>query len=308
MQKITDILKRKEFTISAEIFPPRNGSNPLSMIDTIMSLADVGVDFLSITKGALGSSRGGTAAFTHLAHLNFGLNVIAHFTCREYTPQEIENMLVDHMLLGVKNILALRGDPPAGKDESYWSDHKQTYRYAYQLIRQIKDMNKGKYLRYKDKDGNDKKGFKSDFCVGVAAHPEAEDQEKEAEYLKIKQEAGAEFAITQMFFDAQEYFDYVDRVRKAGVTMPILPGLKPILNKRSADFVENRIGILVPQDIKDCLEDDETAKELAMRKFLDLCEKLKEGGVPGIHLFILNKVDVAEEIVDELLKRKIIIR
>src|SRR3989338_305897 len=200
MKKITDLLKEKKFTVSVELVPPRNGEGKDEILNKIENLKGK-VDFVSVTKGAGGSLRGGTLPISVFAK-EHGIIPISHFVCRERTSAEIENDLIDMYYFDINNILALRGDPPAGAKDEVWDGD---YEYAYLLVNQLKRLNHGKYLPRKNVDTEDSRpGIKTDFCIIVAGHPE-DPVEKEIEHLKAKIEAGAEVIITQMIFSFKEY-------------------------------------------------------------------------------------------------------
>ncbi|MEK7355609.1 MAG: methylenetetrahydrofolate reductase, partial [Bdellovibrionota bacterium] len=169
-RKITELLSAGGFTLSAEIIPPRNGADPESIIRQVESLTNAGSQFLAVTKGAGGSLRGGSLPIAQMIKDSFQTPCIAHFTCRDLLPEEVENQLIDHHFFGIRNILALRGDPPVGLEG--WQPREGSYPYAYQLVEQLQALNQGRYL--------DRPGFKAtervkmDFCVGVACYPDSE--------------------------------------------------------------------------------------------------------------------------------------
>lgn len=291
MKKITEILKEKEFTVSVELVPPRNGINPEEIFSKIDFLKDK-VDFVSVTKGAGGSLRGGTLPITYFAQEEYSINAIAHFVCRERTVNEIENDLVDLHYFGIRNILALRGDPPAGSNEGIGGD----YEHAYLLARQIKNMNNGNYLLRKGQDKGIRQGIKTDFCILAAGHPEDPIKE-EISHIKAKIDAGAEAIITQMIFSFDEYKNYVDALRKAGINVPVIPGIRPITDLKQAESVESFFRLQVSDELKQAL--GKKGKDFSISYFADMIKKLKEYGAPGVHLFVLNDV----ELVGELLER-----
>lgn len=296
-KSIVDVLREKKFTKSVELVPLRNGRDYSELYEKIEGVKREGIDFISVTKGAGGSLRGGTLPLTFFVKERFGVNAIAHFTCRENSIQEIENSLIDHHLFGIRNILALRGDPPTGMKEG----KKGPYDYAWQLVRQIREMNKGHYLDRKgEKEFSD--GDKTNFCIGVAAHPEEKNLDEEISFLKKKEEEGAEFAITQMFFRASDYVKYRDKAREKGIRMLIIPGVKPLTKYRQAEFVEDSFKVKVPKELKKMLKesDEEKAREKGMGFAVELCRELKEAKAPGIHLFILQDIDLAREVIQRI--------
>ena len=293
MKKITDIINEKDFTVSVELVPPRNGTDPKEIYDVIERLRGK-VDFVSVTKGAGGSLRGGTLPISFFTQQKYGINTIAHFVCRERTKHEIENELIDMHHFEIKNILALRGDPPAGSVEEWDGD----YRYAFNLANQIRNLNVGKYLPRKNFDDKDfREGVKTEFCILVAGHPEAPIEE-EVEYMKAKVDAGAEVIITQMIFSFEEYKEYVENLRKNGINLPVIAGLRPMVNSKQAESVENFFKLKVHSKLKEGLSNgsDEEVKNFGINYTIDMIKKLKEYGAPGVHLFVLNDAGLVEEL------------
>lgn len=180
--KITDVLQSKSFTLSAEMIPPRNGEEISSTMEKLNKVVSSGVDFLSVTKGAGGSLRGGSLPISQAIKDHFTRPCIAHFTCRDLSPKDIENQLIDHHYFGIRNILALRGDPPMGETE--WKTPEGGYSYAHQLIKQIRELNQGHFI--------ERKGFTTsnreptDFCIGAAVYPEHPNEKECLEFSRIK--------------------------------------------------------------------------------------------------------------------------
>ncbi len=168
-RKLTDVLRHNRFTLSAEVMPPRNGGEQSAVLSQVEQLIAAGAHFLAVTKGAGGSLRGGSLPIAQAIKECFGVPAIAHFTCRDLVPEEVENQLVDHHYFGIRNILALRGDPPDGQPE--WRAREGGYSYAYELIEQIRDLNAGRYLV---RQGGPAPSSQepTDFCIGAAAYPE----------------------------------------------------------------------------------------------------------------------------------------
>jgi methylenetetrahydrofolate reductase (NADPH) len=300
MQKITDILNNKKFTKSIEFVPVRNGENYNELLEKIGYIKELGVDFISITKSAGGSLRGGTLPISYFAKEKYNIIPIAHFTCMDCSKQQIETELMDYHYMGLKNILALRGDPPIGTTMDEW---KGEHRFAFQLVKQISDLNKGMYLPRQMLDkGEFREGLKTDFCIGVAAHPEENDLDKEISYLKLKVEKGAEFAITQMIFDAQLYKKYIELARKNNINIPIIPGVRPITKFKQITFTENLFKVKINEDFKQKIKglDEQNTYDFGVNYTIDLCKRLKKYGAPGIHLFLLNNVELGKKILEKL--------
>lgn len=298
MKKIIDILKEKKFTSSVELVPPRNGEGKREILSKIKRLKGK-VDFVSITKGAGGSLRGGTLPISVFAKDN-GLVPLAHFVCRERTKAEIENDLIDMYYFDINNILALRGDPPAGAKDEEWEGE---YRYAYLLAKQISELNKGRYLPRKNIDkGEYREGVKTDFCIIVAGHPE-DAVDEEVKHIKAKVDAGAEVIITQMVFSFEEYKEYVENLRKNGIKLPVIPGIRPLISLKQAESVEKFFGLKVSDKLKRGLKEasnDKKAYEFGLNYTVNMIKRLKDYGAPGVHLFVLNDVDIVEGILERI--------
>ena len=290
--KITELL-RKKFTISAELVPPRNGEGKKEILSKIKSLKGK-VDFVSITKGAGGSLRGGTLPISVFAK-DTGVILIAHFVCRERTKAEIENDIIDLYYFDINNILALRGDPPAAAKDEKWDGD---YRYAHLLVKQISDLNNGKYLPRKGVDtGEFRVGLKTDFCILVAGHPE-DPISDEVKHMKAKVDAGAEAVITQMVFSFEDYKSYVEGLRKAGIKLPVIAGIRPLVSLKQAESVENFFGLKVNDELKKGLADE--GKEFGLGYAAEMINKLKEYGAAGAHLFVLNDTELVDEIMERV--------
>lgn len=296
--KITEILKEKIFTISVELVPPRNGEGKKGILSTIKRLKGK-VDFVSITKGAGGSLRGGTLPIALFAKKE-GIIPIAHFVCRERTREEIENEVIDLYYLGINNVLALRGDPPAGAKDEEWDGD---YRYAYLLAKQISELNKGRYSPRKNFDkGGFREGVKTDFCVIVAGHPE-DPIEEELKHIREKVDSGAEVIITQMVFSFEDYKRYVETLRKNGVKVPVIAGIRPLVGLEQAESVERFFGLRVNDELKKGLKDvlnEKEAYEFGINYTAEMIKRLKEYGAPGAHLFVLNDVEMVEDLLGRI--------
>ncbi|MBI3543614.1 MAG: methylenetetrahydrofolate reductase [Deltaproteobacteria bacterium] len=307
---IVELLKAKALTRSAEIIPPRNGSETDVILRQIERLKQVPVDFISVTKGAGGSLRGGTLPIAQLIKSRFDITALAHFTCRDYTIEEIENTLMDHHYFGVHNILALRGDPPEGKPD-HFKPAPNRHSYAYQLVDQIRHLNGGEYIVREGFDKpaasgeasnpNLRKGSPTSFCIGVAAHPEQEPHDEAVEYFARKVENGAQFAITQMLFSAEPYARFLESCAKRGIHAPVLPGLRIVTQLATAERMTKKkeFGIKIPQAFMDKLASatsKEDGKKIGFEYTLKLCEQLVAAGAPGIHVFVMNDENSAAEL------------
>ncbi len=300
-RSIIEIQKETPFTISVEMFPPRNGISPEVIFKKISLLRYLNVDFISITKGAMGSMRGGTVPIGFMIGDRFNVEPLVHFRCRDHTKQSVENHLVDHHYFGIRNVMALMGDVAADGSNAEL-DPKSFHRHADQLVDQIRRMNEGEYMPLPGVD-DARKGVSPDFCIGVAAYPEAEDMDFEINtVMRSKVEAGADFAITQMFFTSQAYFEYVDRLKGAGLNIPVIPGVRPMSTRRHIDVAKDTFKAQMPSWFQDkVVECDDKEVPGVCRDFtLDLISELKEGGAPGVHLFVLNDVQLAHSVIPHI--------
>jgi methylenetetrahydrofolate reductase (NADPH) len=285
--KLTDVLARNRFTLSAEVIPPRNGTEQARVLTQVDQLIEAGAEFLAVTKGAGGSLRGGSLPIAQSIKEQFKVPCIAHFTCRDLTPPEVENQLMDHHYFGIRNILALRGDPPDGQPE--WKARDGGYSYAYQLIQQIKRLNTGEYL---ERAGGPKAegADRTDFCIGAAAYPEHPDEEERARFFRLKVEAGAEYGITQMVFDPDVYASFLELCEKHGVRVPILPGTRLLKTRPQALRMRDKFKSAVPESVLSQLSerDEPGALERAVEVFLKLVERFRAAGAPGVHLYVIS--------------------
>jgi methylenetetrahydrofolate reductase (NADPH) len=296
--RITDLINSTEFTRSAEIVPPRNGVSMQVIFDQIQALVTAGAEFLAVTKGAGGALRGGSLPIAQMIKERFQVPCIAHFTCRDLLPEEVESSLVDHHFFGIRNILALRGDPPVGVTD--WTTREGSHNFAHQLISQIGALNEGRYL--------ERPGFKvqerepTDFCIGAACYPDEPDFEKRVGHLKQKVEAGAEYAITQMMFDADSYARYLDECAAQGVKIPVLPGVRIARSRPQAERIAKRFGIPASEALLAKLPTDDKvlSNDQALAAFMDLTEQFRRAGAPGIHLFVLSDTELACALLKEL--------
>ena len=291
--KIIDYLRQKHFTLSAEVIPPRNSAEQQNVLSQIEALIGAGAEFLSVTKGAGGSLRGGSLPIAQSIKERLGVPAIAHFTCRDLTPHEVENQLMDHHYFGIRNILALRGDPP--DDQPQWTPKSGAYEYAYQLITQIKRLNQGEFFVRPSEKGAANAEFskptqtRTDFCIGCAVYPEHPVEEERSRFFKLKVDAGAEYAITQMLFDPEAYARFLDLCGKHGLSIPVIPGSRLIKTRAMALRLAERFHVSVPQATIDALaeKDSPDAQKRSLEQFLLMVEKFRSYGAPGVHVFVI---------------------
>ncbi len=283
--KISDILKNKKTTISFEFFPPKKAENEQTLFDTIRVLKDYKPDFVSVTYGAGGSTKDKTVDWTLKIKTEYSLNAMMHLTCVSSTKKGINDILNTLKLNGVHNILALRGDLT---DKLRVNDME--FSHAYQLVKYIKNN--------------------GDFSVGVAGypegHPESPSLEKDIEYLKMKIDAGGDFIITQLFFDNNYFFDFLERAEKLSVKAPVIAGIMPILNLSQIKRFVDMCSVKIPQTLINKLEgkNKEDMYKIGVEYAINQCNQLIESGVKGLHFYTLNKYNATEIILKNLVLRR----
>jgi len=288
MNQIKDIFAQKEKTISFELFPPKSEQGHQNLLTTIEQLSTLKPDFISCTYGAGGGNRGKT--FEIVQHLQERHHIIglAHLTCVLNTKEEINNILLDAQSRGIQNILALRGDPPV--DNPDWKPNEDNFHYSSELCSFIRE------------------NFGDQFSIGVAGFPEGHllcpDRDKDAEYLKKKIDCGADFVMTQLFFDNQVYFQYVKRLRTIGVNARIIPGILPITNYQGLLKFTSLCGATVTEKVKKIFEPIQDDKEAVLNAGIKFaarqCQELLDGGAPGLHFYTLNKLSPTDKILSQL--------
>jgi methylenetetrahydrofolate reductase (NADPH) len=301
-EKLTDVLRKQRFTLSAEVIPPRNGAEQGKVLTQIQTLIQSGAQFLAVTKGAGGSLRGGSLPIAQAIKEQFKVPCIAHFTCRDLSPEEVENHLMDHHYFGIRNILALRGDPPDGQTD--WKAKPGGYSFAYQLIEQIKKLNSGTYI--KRSGGPEHQATeKTDFCIGAAAYPEHLNEKERLEFFKIKITKGAEYGITDMIFDPEVYGRFLDLCSKNKIKVPILPGTRLLKSKPQAERMATKFRVSVPKSIYNQLPDVDSPDGLkkSVELFMKSVDRLKSLGAPGIHLYVISDTAGATMALQELVRK-----
>ncbi len=286
--KIGDLLKERKFSVSFEFFPPKTPEGERQLFETIDELKKLKPTFVSVTYGAGGSTRDRTREIVRKIHEEEGLTVMAHLTCIAHTRKELLDILQDYKEMGIENILALRGDVP--RDKPDFRPPQGVCKYAKELVELIRD-NFGDY-----------------FSIGVASypegHPESPNMEWEIRFFKEKVLAGADFSITQMFFDNRYYYNFVERCTKAGINIPIIPGIMPITNFKQIKKFASMCGATIPQSLIDRMEPVEDKPEEVARIGIEFatkqCEDLIRNGVPGLHFYTLNRSRATLEIYKNL--------
>lgn len=287
VRKISDILKEKERTYSFEFFPPKTKAGMRKLFETASAFKDLNPSWFAVTYGAGGSTREFTTDSADELQRRFGIPTMHHLTCIGHTAAELKDIIAKLKEKNICNILALRGDLPEGL--GYWKPPPGGLQYCYQLVELIRS--------YDDL-----------FSIGVAGFPEGHvdcpDKETDSRYLKIKVDAGGEFVITQLFFNNKDYFEYVDRIRRIGVTVPIIPGVLPVTDYQALLRMCRTCGATIPQRVHDIfkpLQDDAQATYDAGVEFaVEQCNELLNGGAPGLHFFTVNRLDPTREILNRI--------
>ena len=284
IQKITDIFRNKEKTFSLDFFPPKTPKGVTNLLKTVEELRGLGPDFVSVTYGAGGSTRGTTMDICVEIQMRFTLPVMHHLTCVGHSRSELKTILDQMESNNIKNILALRGDPPQGNEQ--WKPAHDELTYCYNLIDLIRDS------------------YGDFFSIGVAGFPEGHihcpDKETDSRYMKIKVNHGGEFVITQLFFDNAIYSEYIERLNREGIDARVIPGILPVTSYEGLLKFCDMCGATVTPEIhkifKPLSGDDEATKKAGIEFAVRQCQDLLDRGAPGIHFFTLNKTEPTREI------------
>lgn len=316
MKIIEKIKNSDKVLFTLEIVPPEKGYSLKEIFDTIESVKEFSPAVIDVTyhradyiqvKDKNGSviksmkrKRPGTVGICSAILNKFGIDPIPHIICGGFTKEEIEDMVIDLHFLGIYNLLLLQGDKLA--DEPKFIPTKGGYSYAYELVESVSNMNKGLFLG--DETIMEEK---FDFCIGVAGYPEkhyaAKSFEDDLKNLKNKVDKGADYVVTQMFFDNQKYFNFVREARRIGISVPIIPGIKPITSKKQLKIVPQKFFTDIPVELSkeiNSSDDSEKIKEIGIQWCVDQCKELMKNKVPALHFYTLGKayptIDVLRKI------------
>ena len=281
--RVGDLIAAGERSISFEFFPPKDEAGERQLWTTLRELEPLQPTFVSVTYGAGGTTRDRTVHITEGIAAHTTLTPMAHLTCVGHSRDELRSVIGAYANAGVRNVLALRGDPPEGPTAEF-VPHPEGLHNAVELVELTKEL--------------------GDFCVGVAAfpeiHPAAESADSDARYLAAKARAGAEFAITQLFFRPADYFALVDRVAALGVDIPIIPGIMPITNLAQITRMAELSGAALPRDVVDRVArfdgDPAAVRAEGIAAATEICDELLAGGAPGLHFYTLNRSKATREI------------
>ena len=280
---IRELLSSGSRSFSFEFFPPKTPEAEEVLWRSIREIEQLRPTFVSITYGAGGTTRDGTIRVTERVAQDTSLTPLGHLTCVSHSRDELRSVVGAYAGSGVRNILALRGDPKGGPSQP-WVAHPEGLNHAVELVELVRTL--------------------GEFCVGVAAfpdkHPEAADLEADAQVLAAKAAAGADYAITQMFFGADDYFRLIDRAATLGCDMPVLPGVMPVTNIKQIERMAELTGMALPKPVTDRLnavaEDPAAVRAVGIEIATELSDKLLAGGAPGIHFITLNRSTATRQV------------
>jgi methylenetetrahydrofolate reductase (NADPH) len=313
MAKVIDWLKQnRKLLFSLEITPPDRGKSVDDILSAIETLMPFDPQFINVTyhqphmvyeekEGVITRrprrKKPGTVGICSAIRNRFQVEPVPHLICGSFNRFETEDTLIDLHFLGIENILALRGDPPPG--QARYLPEKEGHQYASQLVEQIAQLNRGQYLDELEDP------FPTNFCIGVAGYPEkhfeSPNLEKDLVYLKHKVEMGAEYIITQMFFDFHQYKNFVEQARAMGIDVPIIPGLKPLVSKTQILTIPSSFHVNIPAELVGLIEDARTRDQAfanGIRYLARLTEQLIVYGVPGIHVFTMGQGRAAKALLE----------
>ena len=315
--KVTDhIAQAKETLISFEVLPPLKGKGIEALYKHLDPLMEFKPSFINVTyhrsehvfkKRADGTfekvvirKRPGTESICAAIMNKYNVDTVPHLICGGFSINDTEDALINLRYLGIDNVLVLRGD--AAKNETTFEPEPGGHKYASDLRKQVANLNAGIYLE------DELKGtHKTEFCIGVAGYPEkhfeAPNMDADLQYLKAKVDAGADYIITQMFFDNAKFYAFVDACRAIGITVPIIPGLKPIYSKKQLTILPKTFHIDLPADLANEVlrcKTDEEVERIGQKWLLEQSKDLKKRGVPVLHYYTLGKPHVIANVVKEL--------
>ncbi len=318
--KVIDIINeaasRGVTRFAYELLPPLKGENIDSVFATVERLSRFNPAYINITnhreevqyvdlpgggvERRVVRKRPGTVSIAAAIKMKYSTEVVPHLICGGFSKYDIEISLIELNFLGIRNVLALRGD--AAKGERAFVPHPEGYANAAGLVRQIAEMNRGRHL-----DGDQDDHSPTGFCAGVAGYPEkhieAPNATTDLMYLKEKVDAGADYIVTQMFFDNRKYFDFVDRCRQAGINVPIIPGLKPLSTRSQLTMLPQIFHVDIPQELVAAVEkcaDNRQVRQAGIDWAVEQSQELKAAGVPVLHFYSMGKADNIEQIAERV--------
>ncbi len=316
--KVTEHIKEanNKTLFSFEILPPLKGQNIQSIFKNIDHLMEFNPPFIDVTyhreeylykeiengllKKQVVKKRPGTVGICAAIQNKYQVDAVPHILCGGFTKEDTENFLIDLDFLDIDNVVALRGD--AVKNETYFKSEKEGHKYASELVNQIENLNKGIYL-----DDELQNSSETNFCIGVAGYPEkhmeAPNLDSDIHFLKKKIKNGASYIVTQMFFDNKKYFDFVTKCRAEGITVPIIPGLKPLSTKRQLNLIPHRFHVDLPDSlIKEVIKckNNLEVKQVGIDWCIQQSKELKAAGIPVLHYYSMGKSTNIQQIAKEV--------
>lgn len=270
--------------ISFEIFPPKTVRGFEKLKNTLDVLTTLSPDFITVTYGAMGTTRDKTIEIASYIKNTLKTETACHLTCVGSSKDEMKEIIQSIKDEGIKNIVALRGDPPKGEKE--FKPHEDGFSHANELVTHIRQFEKENRIKKKDR-----------FGLAVAGYPEkhleAPSFEEDIQNLKRKVDAGADVIITQLFFDNKDYFEYVEKVKAAGIDVPVVPGLMPVLSSKQITKISSMCGSRIPESLanrlKNAGDNNDIAEEIGITQCIDQAKELIDKGAPGIHFYVLNR-------------------
>jgi len=316
--KVTEYFEKAngQTLISFEVLPPLKGGSMKAIFDTLDPLMEFKPPFIDVTyhreeflykqrpsgyfeKIAI-RKRPGTVGICAAIMHRYGVDAVPHLICGGFSKEETENALIDLNFLNINNVLALRGD--ARKFDGKFIPETDGHKFAIDLVEQVNDINDGKYL-----DKNIENGMPTDFCIGIAGYPEkhfeAPNIEFDLKWTKAKVDAGANYIVTQMFFDNKHYFNYVDACRKAGINVPIVPGLKPLTKMYQLNALPRIFHVDLPEDLVMAMhkaKDAKARKEVGIEWLVMQSKELKKKNVPCLHYYTMGDADVIRRVAEQV--------
>jgi methylenetetrahydrofolate reductase (NADPH) len=312
MQVIEHLAKAKDTLVSFEVLPPLKGKTISYIYEHLDPLMEFKPSWINVTyhrsetivrKNAMGidekvdvRKRPGTVGICAAIMNHYNVDAVPHIICGGFSKRETEDALIDLQFLGIDNVLVLRGD--AEKGQKTFVPEPNGNVQALDLLKQVVGLNKGEYL-----DKEILNGSKTNFCMGVSGYPEkhfeAPSMEFDLQKAKEKVDAGAQYIMTQMFFDNKKYFEYVDACRSIGINVPIIPGLKPITNKKQLTILPNIFYVDIPADLRNAMQaatTDEACEQVGTEWLIGQSKELKAAGVPVLHYYTLGKPKVVKDV------------
>ncbi len=316
--KVTEHIKKAngKTLFSFEILPPLKGQHIQSIYENVDPLMEFSPSFIDVTyhreeyvykelkngllEKKITRKRPGTVGICASLQNKYKVDAVPHILCGGFTKEDTENFLIDLDFLEIDNVMALRGDPI--NSETYFKPEKEGHHFPSELVEQISNLNEGMYL-----DNELQNTSKTNFCIGVGAYPEKHIEspslDADIHFLKRKIKAGADYIVTQMFFDNQKYFEFVKRCRKAGITIPIIPGIKPIAVKRHLNLIPHRFNVDIPDELIMNVvksKDNKEVRQVGIEWAVSQGKELIKAGVPALHFYSMGKSDNIKTIASKL--------